>query len=757
MTAQRAHLTIELPSAWRIGTGAGVPGGVDASVQRDIDGLPSIPGKTLTGLLSERATVIASWLSKADGVDWHAVRDAVFGTGGTDDKAAAALSVRPALLAISDADRAAAVCVTTARISTANDRAGGTALTGSMRLREQVNGGHRCVAPITLDSALLAQRKCKLAHAEQLLAHAAKLTTSIGAQRRRGLGVAKPTVGEFAPLKRQPLSQPTTPPDRRVDEDVWRAVDLEVAALTPLLLASQLIGNERTSDQAAPGTYLLPIVAQALRAAGADRSAVDRAISTGRLIVTFAVPSVELPGVGSMRTLPTPSLLRTEKNAPSLAAGGVAESLWAVQDDDPDAPRRRLKSHPAAWITPPQRDDSGALMTTAPVIAMSDHAHAIIDGGRQRPTVASGGLHTTRALPARTVLRCAVRWHADLLNVTAEAVAEQLHGLEAAIGESSKDDYGHALLAARAEALAPAEGQEERADVALLLRSPALVRDARLTWSPDANALLAAIRKQLDRPDLVIARDGKGRPQAAVEATRIAGWVRAWQRPRPTLIGAARGSCIVLTSEDDTPILAEEIKRLELEGIGERRAEGFGEVVSAPWLLTRDALHSTASAQPNATLRPAAQRIAPGNGDLLTAIYIPTESRTSVTAAAHVDRATAVVRANNPARRHELGFHSGAELSASNAGQLVRRIQRWSRDEDPKAREAEISGWLGKLVNRERCSSEIRAAVDRELAALSASTDAEAATQRAMLAAEYEEVVRRWRRDHASKRVEVAA
>lgn len=42
--------TLKLTSDWHIGLGAGRPGEVDRLVQRDHDGLPFIPAKTLTGI-----------------------------------------------------------------------------------------------------------------------------------------------------------------------------------------------------------------------------------------------------------------------------------------------------------------------------------------------------------------------------------------------------------------------------------------------------------------------------------------------------------------------------------------------------------------------------------------------------------------------------------------------------------------------------------------------------------------------------------
>ncbi|MDN5751198.1 MAG: RAMP superfamily CRISPR-associated protein, partial [Pseudonocardia sp.] len=46
-------LTITFHSDWRVGTGTGLPGDLDDLVRRDDDGLPMVPGRTLTGMLRD--------------------------------------------------------------------------------------------------------------------------------------------------------------------------------------------------------------------------------------------------------------------------------------------------------------------------------------------------------------------------------------------------------------------------------------------------------------------------------------------------------------------------------------------------------------------------------------------------------------------------------------------------------------------------------------------------------------------------------
>ena len=72
---------------------------------------------------------------------------------------------------------------------------------------------------------------------------------------------------------------------------------------------------------------------------------------------------------------------------------------------------------------------------------------------------------------------------------------------------------------------------------------------------------------------------------ALLRTNRRDGWHQGWGLPRPSLIGFAAGSCIDLTVSGGELTL-DFLQRLEEEGLGERRAEGFGEVSCNHWLVT---------------------------------------------------------------------------------------------------------------------------------------------------------------------------
>ena len=75
-------LQIKLLSDTTFGRGDGVAGGVDAEVQHDSLGLPSISGRSLKGLLVNAAADILYSLNQVEAGTWHAVAERLFGVSG---------------------------------------------------------------------------------------------------------------------------------------------------------------------------------------------------------------------------------------------------------------------------------------------------------------------------------------------------------------------------------------------------------------------------------------------------------------------------------------------------------------------------------------------------------------------------------------------------------------------------------------------------------------------------------------------------
>ena len=79
-------LRIFFESDWHIGSGAGIPGGVDRMVVRDWEGFSFILGKTFTGILRDSAEFVASTRDVLEGGrHWHEVLVSLFGNQTTNE------------------------------------------------------------------------------------------------------------------------------------------------------------------------------------------------------------------------------------------------------------------------------------------------------------------------------------------------------------------------------------------------------------------------------------------------------------------------------------------------------------------------------------------------------------------------------------------------------------------------------------------------------------------------------------------------
>ena len=59
----------------------------------------------------------------------------------------------------------------------------------------------------------------------------------------------------------------------------------------------------------------------------------------------------------------------------------------------------------------------------------------------------------------------------------------------------------------------------------------------------------------------------------------IGGWSTAWGLPKATIYGAGTGSTYVFKVDEEGEELYQELERIELEGIGKKRDEGYGDVL----------------------------------------------------------------------------------------------------------------------------------------------------------------------------------
>jgi CRISPR-associated protein Csx10 len=153
-----------------------------------------------------------------------------------------------------------------------------------------------------------------------------------------------------------------------------------------------------------------------------------------------------------------------------------------------------------------------------------------------------------------------------------EPILRPLIDGEVTLGGSRSGGYGRAELSylppdvarrVRAEDEEPPEGK-----LIVTLHSDLLLRDERGQFAVDPKLLCRVLNRHL-QVKLVL-------EDAFLKTEVIGGFNRTWGLPLPQALAVRMGSVLVFqTSEDCDPALLE---RLEVRGIGERRAEGFGRI-----------------------------------------------------------------------------------------------------------------------------------------------------------------------------------
>jgi len=316
-----------------------------------------------------------------------------------------------------------------------------------------------------------------------------------------------------------------------------------------------------------PGWCLMPEVVRRL---GGPAHALVRA---GDLVVTAATP---LSARGEP-THPMPRVLMHKKGNPEEIAGNA---LY----DDPSG----LKTYRTAYIT-----ETADVVTPEFTVRM----HNTISDDKQRPLRRIGGVYTYRAIAAGVRLRAEVRVRTGTMPPSWE---KMLAGTWR-VGRSSKDDYGKVRVEARRVAAPPPRRPRADGLLRVWLLSDLLVRDERLRPSIELADVRRALEQAFARAGATgVTLDSKAcneespnrepaaseKPAAsdddvlprAIGAARTESWHRGWGLPRATLYGLAAGSVLTFRVAKGRPISAEVLAEVRLAGVGERRAEGFGQV-----------------------------------------------------------------------------------------------------------------------------------------------------------------------------------
>lgn len=629
---------VHMLSDWIVGTGEGRVGDVDATVRRDGDGLPFVPAKTLTGIWRDACEQVAAWLGGARGQDnpWQPWVDWVFGSQPdlSGDRTARAHSApQPAALALSPARlpgavraacrsrpalQAAAVLV---RPGVALDNQTGTARDDMLRLEERARPG---MLEASAEFALAGDGDLPRA-AELLLRAGAAAVDGLGGKRNRGSGrcwillpgmpglpvPAVPPGGGLpaapAPAAPRPaddrlaelaadtslLDDPGTPPQAAGQaallavpaapvsgqvpdgigappedspEPVTYRVTMEV--MTPLVAQRRVLGNVVTCLESVPGSMLLPEILARL----------DAQVGHRDLVVGDARPAVP-DGAGAIPALPAPMTWHRPKDRHRHDVVNVAQ-----RRPDPLERRQAMRSGHVVQAGP------GSWQLLAPVMAVS--THAVIDDDAGRPTPDRGGVFTYLGLVAGTLLVSDIVLPAGVH--LALAAGDRLR-----LGRSRKDDFGQVrVLDVRPVSAPDASDVTAGEQVQVWCVSDVLLRDAWGAADPSPQALAAELARRLGVPVDVAGQVPRGLAAQAYRAARRDSFHARWGRPRPSLVGLAAGSVVTVRVGADLP--GSLLAAVQRDGVGERTAEGFGQVrfgtaevtVAAPRLAPLDGVDS---------------------------------------------------------------------------------------------------------------------------------------------------------------------
>jgi CRISPR-associated protein Csx10 len=414
----------------------------------------------------------------------------------------------------------------------------------------------------------------------------------VGGKRRRGAGRCRMTVDGFSDLKpiadwlennREPVlnlkneRQSESPaPGDHVDGN-WVKVTLKITALCPLIIPERTIGNLVKTLDYIPGTYLLPFISSKLKEVD-----IRSAIANGDVIVTNATPSVD--GVAGR---PTPLNLYYRKLDGGLSRGRGVLNRFSETDDGP-----QLKPHRGGYVgaTAP------AKLPTYLRTGLSVETHNVVEDNSQRPTSDVGGVFSYQSIDEGTECYAEIRLRESLARRLADHDSHWkslLNDQRYRIGRARKDEYGAVKIELQntdGQYRLQLENQEIPAEIRVWLLSDLLLRDERLRPTTSIARLAVELGARLGvslelrrgQPD-DCHQTGAGKIDFAVRTHRIDSWHTGWGLPRPSLIGLSAGSCFVFDIKKTDPSTSPEMFHQNLtdvaaNGIGDRRAEGYGQI-----------------------------------------------------------------------------------------------------------------------------------------------------------------------------------
>jgi CRISPR-associated protein Csx10 len=600
-------LTIEMKSDWHIGSGAGRPGSVDRLVQRDTHNLPYIPAKSLTGIWRDGCELVAQGLDGGEAGDWQKWVIWLFGEQQLPNDKTRNLEFAPrlAMLAVRSAHMPKALqeafqgnvllqnMATFVKPGVKINPHTGSALVDHLRFEEMTRSGTILNADFSIELEGLSKEQELIAKA--ILVAGASMVDRLGAKRRRGAGRCTITVEKLGDLKRSiaALSETKgTPPEipsmqddsgqtekldieAQTDTGWWR-IELEVETQSPIIIHKRTVGNHQETQDHIPGTYFLPPIIKHL--SGYLKKPLGNALIHGDIVISNA--NLIVNGKRG-QAVPLAIFEPKAKSSEPKIRQRIGEEVSAPSDGI------QLKRIGHGYVCLEEeilhRDNVNSEIA----------AHNTIVDAKQRPDAEIGGIYTYESIPAGLTFRFEVRLRDSLITKDAVNPLEKFLKEEvlAQIGRTKKDDYGNVKIKQidsgkiRSEKITETDGT-----LIVWLLSNVLLRDARLRPTNDPQILGRKLGMELGVTLTLLGEPRKdGLPSidrlvAFARSSRTESWQTKWGLPRPSLVGLSAGSVFQFQVEGE--INQNKMQALMVSGLGERTAEGYGQLCFNHKLLT---------------------------------------------------------------------------------------------------------------------------------------------------------------------------
>jgi CRISPR-associated protein Csx10 len=614
-----SKLTVTMLGDWHVGSGTGRPGNIDRLIQRDECDLPYIPAKTLTGILRDGCELVAMGLDGGTRGGWFNYLEYLFGSqpaiaqGVVEEKPIpAALSLRsayfPSTLKTALKERKELIsALTFVKPGVAIDSHLGTAKPDCLRFEEMARGGSYLEADYQLDVSRLESEQIHCLKA--LLVAGVCTIERLGGKRRRGAGRCQieladeklETALEYLDQEPPPLPKPKknepkanesasteindgkaiddldtdreppelaleskqTEPESTEKVDKWYTIEFQLETQSPLIVHARTLGNLVSTLDYIPGAALLAIIGRQLR----GEVNFGLAIANNQIIVSNATLEVDGKQGRSM-----PFALFQEKQDKQVVYNRLGEAFNVVSDDKP-----QLKGMRSGYVSDQSSDTLSKAVNT----------YNIVEDTVQRPNEEVGGVYSYEAISKYTKFRAKIHiQETAILRDKALECLEKLAGTQTEIGRSKKDDYG--LVKITTVNLLTKDKDRPAIDITsrelkVWLLSDVLIRNVRLRPSNDPQDLVRELAERLGlgvslrlKPDCL---------SSLARSRRTDSWQTRWGLPRPSLVGLSAGSCFLF--EVTGEISSDKLIELERIGIGERRAEGYGQLCfNDPLLMT---------------------------------------------------------------------------------------------------------------------------------------------------------------------------